>query len=223
MKKLLILAALVMMAGSAVARERHERQHPRVQLGVRAGVFSQDMVLSTPMITTDAQLGWNAAFVSRIRIMAVGKGSLSMGLYLQPEIIYSQNGYRMQEMQKVKYSEESIKYQPKGSVVKTSMRDVDVPVLLSFQIAVIRIQAGPVFNVMHKTPTKSGNVDVTSIRPTVGYGVGASVDIWKGLVLDGRFNGNFKKVQNNIKMGDTVYDSVKGSLSSWSVGLSWLF
>ncbi len=201
MKRVLVLAAFAVMAGTVSAQ--------RVQLGVRAGVFSQDMELTKSDIMTDSQLGWNAAFVSRIRITAIGKGSFGMGLYLQPEIVYSQNGYKMQE--------------PGEDVTKISMRDVDIPVLLSFQLAVVRVQAGPVFNVMHKTPTQRGNVDFTSIRPTIGYALGASVDIWKGLVLDGRYNGNFKKMQDHIKMGDTIYDGVKASLSSWSLGLSYLF
>lgn len=218
MRKLLILAVVALMAGTVSAQ--------RVQFGVRAGVFSQDMELKfsdAAHIMSDAKLGWSAAFVSRVRITAIGSGAFSMGLYLQPEVVYSQNGYKMQKMKEVDLSDGSKTWRPDGSVVKVSMRDVDIPVMLSFQLAIIRLQAGPVFNVMHKTPAKRGDVDVMSIRPTVGYSFGASVDIFGGLVLDGRYNGNFKKMKNNIQMGDKVFDSVKASLSSWSVGLSWLF
>ncbi len=210
MKKLLILAAIILSAGSAAAQQKNDRQSPRVQFGLRAGVFSQDIQLKKMSeIMTDAKLGWNAAFVARLRLTAVGTNTFGLGLYLQPEVVYSQNNYKIQ---------------PKGGeVTRISLRDVDVPVLLSFQIAIVRIQAGPVFNVMHKTPTESGEADFSSIRPTVGYAVGASIDIFKGLVLDGRFNGNFKQMQDNIKMGDEVYDGIKSSLSSWSLGLSYLF
>ena len=213
MKRLLTVALAAMLAGSAAAQ--------RVQLGVRAGVFSQDMELTMSDIMTDAQLGWNAAFVSRIRITAVGRSSFGMGLYLQPEIVYSQNNYKMQEAAVPPSGGNPGK--PAGKVTKVSMRDVDIPVLLSFQIAIVRLQAGPVFNVMHKTPTQKGNADMTSIRPTVGFGLGASVDIWGGLVLDGRYNGNFKKLKNNIQQNGFDPEDIKGSLSSWSVGLSWLF
>ncbi len=201
---------MVLMAGSAAAQQAQWAH--RVQMGVRAGVFSQDMELVQSDIATDAVLGWNAALVSRILLTPVGVNSsvsFDMALYVQPEIVYSQNSYKMQP--------------PGGKVSRINMQDIDVPILLSFQVAIVRIQAGPVFNLMHKTPTKEGDLDFSSIRPTVGFGVGASVDIWKGFVLDGRYNGQFKKLQDNIKMGDKPAQSGTATLSSWSLGLSYLF
>jgi hypothetical protein len=227
MKKLLFFVAAVLLAGTITAQ-------PRVQMGVRAGIFSQDLELAAgdfvnPDIDTSApnfeqgsnidhyntegRMGFNLAVVSRVRLTEVGRGALGLGFFLQPEVIYSQNSYKMQYTSKIEGN---------GSVVKIRMQSVDIPVLLSAKVSIVRVQAGPVFNVMYKTEPVKGNISFIAERPSVGYSVGASVDIFGGMSIDGRYNGQFKDLRNNIKAGNKVYDSVKGSLSSWSVGLSWL-
>lgn len=208
-KRFLTIALAVMLAGTVAAQ--------RVQLGVRGGVFSQDMELKLSDIAgmdniqTDARMGFHAAVVARVRLTAVGSGAIGLGLYLQPEVIYSQNTYKIQTSG--------------GSTpAKIKMQSVDIPVLLSFKVSIIRVQAGPVFNVMQKSPSNRSEIDLMTMKPTVGYSLGASVDIWGGLVLDGRFNGQFKELKNNLRTeNEGVYESVKGSLSSWSLGLAWLF
>ena len=213
----------------------------RVQLGVRAGVFSQDLELragdfarhdangnpvldaeNNPIIDrylTESRLGFHVAVASRIRITALGSGRLEMGLYFQPEVVYTQHNYKMQ---RVSDSEGD------GPVAKIRMQSVDIPVLVSFKISIVRAQAGPVFTVFNRYTTISNDISFFEpSRPLIGWTVGASIDIVGGLVLDGRYTGQFKDVRSSITSGtgDTAmtYNNVRGSLSSWSVGLSYMF
>jgi hypothetical protein len=211
MKKRVVVAVLtalmVVSAGSAVAQKG-------VQFGVRGGLFSQNMqlklgdALGLGDADTKAKMGWNAALVSRVRIVGFGSGVLGAGLFLQPEIIYSQN---------------SIKIEPvKGFEASFKMQSIDIPVLLSAKVSIVRVQLGPVFNVMHKTPSNLADFNIMVQKPAVGYAVGASVDLGS-LVIDGRYNGQFKELQNSLKAGGNVYDSVRSNLSSWSVGVGLMF
>lgn len=207
MKRILALAAIVMIAGTAAAQ--------RVQFGVRAGVFSQDMELTAADLNganliTDARMGFHVALVSRVRLMDIGTGAAEMGLFLQPEIVFSQNRYRMQ-------------LAGDNPITRIRMQSVDIPVLLSFKLSLFRIHAGPVVNAIYKTNTIRESGGLTSLKPSVGYAIGGSVDIFSGLVLDARFYGQLKKLTNSIQTGGETFNSVRGSLSSWSVGLSWLF
>lgn len=207
MKKVSILAALLLLAGTLSAQV--------VQLGARVGVFSQDMEMkfgeNPNNILTDSKLGFNAAIVTRVRLVAIGHGAVGLGLYLQPEVLYSQNTYK-------------IKTDNDSPAAKIKMQSVDIPVMLSFKVSIVRVQAGPVFNVMQKSPSNQHNVELMMLKPTVGYTLGASIDIFGGLVLDGRYNGQFKELKNNLNVEDMNFsESVRSSLSSWSLGLSWLF
>lgn len=206
-KRLLILTLAVFVSGAVAAQ--------RVQLGVRAGIFSQDMELrltdAVPNILTDARLGFHLAAVARIRLAAIGTGVAGMGFYLQPEIVYSQNSYR-------------VKTSNSAPSARVRLQTIDVPVLASFKVSIVRIQAGPVFNAMNNSPSNSDNVELMWKKPMIGYALGVSVDIIGGLVVDGRFNGQFNELRNNLAVKDqSIDESVRGSLSSWAIGVSWLF
>lgn len=206
----LAVVLTVVVAGQASAQKR-------IELGARAGLNSQDISFgdrdrAEAGFAADSRLGWHVAAVSRIKLVGGGGSLLGIGLFAQPEIVFSQNNYKIQ---------------PTGeSASKVRMQSVDIPLLLSLKVSIARVQLGPVFNVMNKFETTKGNVNMTPLRPSVGYAIGASVDIFGGLVLDGRYHGEFKKLKNSIRnsdSGDTLADGIKGSLSSWSIGVSWLF
>jgi hypothetical protein len=200
---MILTALLVVSAGSAVAQKG-------VQIGVRGGMFSQNMELKLADAFTkgNAKMGWNAGLVSRIRVVGFGSGVLGAGLFLQPEVLYSQNTIKVEPIQ--------------GFEAQFKMQTVDIPVLLSVKVSIVRVQVGPVFNVMHKSPSNLADFDISVQKPTTGYAVGASIDLGK-LVIDGRYNGQFKELQNSLKAGGNVYDSIKGNLSSWSLGLGLMF
>lgn len=227
MKKALLISAVALVV-AMVAGTGEASAQARVQLGVRAGITSQDLDLTDvdfvnstteeiDHFSTDSRFGFHAAVVSRIRLTALGRGALGLGLFFQPEVIYSQNNYKIQK----NGVDEHGNNEP---VSKIRMQSVDVPLLLSGKLSIIRVQAGPVINVLYKTSSVKGDIDMTATkRPAVGYSLGVSVDVFGGFVIDGRYNGQFNRLKNHIEDGDTVYEGVRGSLSSWAVGLSWLF
>ncbi len=232
MKRVFLLALAVLPA--ALAGIENAAAQARVELGVRAGITSQDLSFGNfinPDIdtelpdfepgsnidhfSTDTRIGFHAAIVSRIRLTAVGSGALGFGLFLQPEVVYSQNNFKIQKLDGNR--------NPAGGVSTIRMQSVDIPLMLSLKVSIVRVQAGVVFNAVYKNTGTKGDVGIVPIKPTMGYTAGLSVDIFGGLVLDGRYYGQFKQLQNRIQAGETVYRSVRASLSSWSVGLAWLF
>jgi hypothetical protein len=226
MKKLLLITAAVLAMTCVAQTVTAQSSLRRVQLGLRAGVFMQDLELQRgdfirndgsgiiDRYATEGRVGFNVALASRIRITALGRGALEMGLFFQPEIIYSQNNYKIQRTSEVDGD---------GPVSSIRLQSVDIPVLLSLKVSIVRARVGPVFNVFYRNSTLSNNIYFTPLKPVVGWTVGASVDIVGGLVLDGRYTGQFKDLKNHIQSGDTIYDSVRGSLTSWSIGLSYMF
>ncbi len=207
MKKLLFVVCALMVAAAASAQ--------RVEMGVRAGISSQDLQLKASDVMTESKMGWHLAAVSRLRLVGFGDGLLGAGLFLQPEIVYSQNGYRMQEDRR----SDDVVARSSGRI---RMQTVDIPVLLSLKVSIVRVQAGPVFNVLNNYSSVSGNLELDPSRSSVGYALGASVDIG-AFTLDGRYHGEFKELKNSIRDGGTTVESVRGSLSSWSLGLAILF
>ncbi len=207
MRKVLLLALAVVLTGMSTI-ERAAAQ--RIELGARAGISSQNLNMKFDGLSDmKAKVGWHLAAVSRLKLVGFGGDILGAGLFLQPEIVFTQNNTKVTGDT---YSS------------KLRMQSIDIPVLLSLKVSIVRLQAGPVFNVMNKYSTLSGTeVLVPVSRPVVGYGLGLSVDIIGGLVIDGRYQGEFGKLKNSVNSGEGLRPSVKGSLSSWSVGLAWLF
>ena len=185
----------------------------KFELGVRAGVASQNLDMKFDGLQdAKARLGWHLAAVSRIRIVGFGDGFLGAGLFFQPELVYSQNNYKM-----------SVAIPGMGNAsLKTRMKTVDVPLLLSLKVSVARVQAGPVFNLMNNMTSVGGDLKWNARRSPVGYALGASVDLG-ALVIDGRYHGEFKKLESNIDSGSNLHQSVKNSLSSWSIGVGLMF
>ncbi len=233
MKKILLLALAVLLTGVA-GIEKVAAQ--RVELGVRVGITSNDLSLTSgdfintaidteipgfepgsniDRFSTDTRIGFHAALVSRIRLVEIGRSIVGLGLFLQPELVYTQNKFKIQKLDKNGH--------PEGKSSSMTMQSVEVPLMLSLKVSIVRVQAGPVFNAVYKNTEESGDIGIVPIKPTIGYTAGISVDIIGGLVIDGRYNGQFKQFKNRIQAGETVYSSVRASLSSWSLGLSWLF
>ena len=194
-----------------------------VQFGVRGGISMQNMdypqsalIGEYGELQSEGRIGFHVGLLSRIRLFGVGAGAMGMGLYLQPEIIYTQSRYGM-AMTSMGLERGSV-----GS--KIQMQTLDVPVMLSFKVSIVRIGLGPTFKVLEKTVSKNANVDISSIRPTVGYTFGASIDLGRHFLVDARYLGQFKKVSQSIAVGKDVTGSdLKGRLSGWSVSAGVVF
>jgi hypothetical protein len=206
MKKVLILAAVMAVALTVGTTNTATAQ--RFQLGARAGIGSQNLKLNEAGTEAKTRLGWHLAAVSRIRVVGFGDGLLGAGLFFQPEVVYSQN---------------NLKLKRGGESSKVNMQRLDIPLLLSVKASIVRVQAGPVFNLMNNFTSSNGNMELKPWgRSAVGYAVGASVDLL-GVTIDGRYHGEFKQLKNSIKNGGTWREGIEGSLSSWSLGVGIMF
>lgn len=213
MKKVLLIAlAAVLTIGAA-----GEAAAQKFEFGLRAGVASQNLDMKFDGLQdAKARLGFHAAAVGRIRLLGSGS-TMGLGLYLQPEVVYSQNNAKGK----------LLTVNPMGNSipadVKVRMQTIDIPLLVSVKIAFARIQAGPVFNLMNNFSSVEGNLEFTNLRRSpVGYALGASVDVGP-VVIDGRYHGDFGKLKSDIKGGDSLVEGVKGSVSSWSLGVGFMF
>ena len=168
MRKVLLTLLLVAVAASAAA----QRPRTRVEWGVIGGINIPDY--STNMDATDVKnkLGWQAGIVT-----AVNFGAFAV----EPQILYVRQGLRIR---------------PEGEKeINLKSNSIDVPVLASFRLLhPVRIYAGPVYTVMNDSKQKSGGdlLDFGRVRPSVSYTVGAGVVLIRHLLIDLRYNGQFR-------------------------------
>lgn len=168
MRKVLLTLLLVAVAASAAA----QRPRTRVEWGVIGGINIPDY--STNMDATDVKnkLGWQAGIVT-----AVNFGAFA----IEPQILYVRQGLHIR---------------PAGETeINLKSNSIDVPVLASFRLLhPVRIYAGPVFTVMNDSKQKSGGdlLDFGRVRPSVSYTVGAGVVLIRHLLIDLRYNGQFR-------------------------------
>jgi hypothetical protein len=98
------------------------------------------------------------------------------------------------------------------------MQTVDVPILLSLKVSLVRVQAGPVFNLMNNFNTTDGALKLDDpTRNPVGFAAGVSIDLGP-LVIDGRYHGDFKDMSFKGDWGEQ-----KSRFSSWSAGVGLMF
>ena len=133
--------------------------------------------------TIDSKVSFGAALQFRLNI---GK---SFGI--QPEIAYS-------------YSTLKLKGTESKTTIKAESNLVQFPLLISFRIAMFRINFGPVFTLMdNPTYQLADTADDTikpmflgKLNPTITYAAGISVKFSKRLFIDVRYTGQFKDSQN---------------------------
>lgn len=176
----------------------------KYELGARAGLSSQNMDLPADYTDAKARLGWHLAAVGRVRLIGFGDGLVGAGLFLQPEVVYTQS---------------NIKAKSAGESKKFTMKTIDVPLLLSAKISIARVHAGPVFNLMNNFGASDGKLDIHTRRPAVGFVLGAGVK-FLGLEWDARYHGDFDKMKFN---GAENWNDVRSRFSSWSVGVGMMF
>lgn len=204
MKRALLLALAVALTIGVAAPKASAQGF---ELGVRAGVGSQNLDMNfSGLKDAKSKLGWNLAAVSRIRLLGIGDGLLGAGLYFQPEVVYSQNNLKGERVGG-----------DMAAPTKIRMQMVDVPLLLSLKVSLVRVQAGPVFNLMNNFKTVDGSMEFLPLRPAVGYALGASVDLL-GLTVDARYHGEFNKMSFKGEWAD-----IKSRFSSWSLGVGIMF
>ena len=192
MRKVLLTLLLVAVAASAAA----QRPRTRVEWGVIGGINIPDY--STNMDATDVKnkLGWQAGIVT-----AVNFGAFAV----EPQILYVRQGLRIR---------------PEGEKeINLKSNSIDVPVLASFRLLhPVRIYAGPVFTVMNDSKQKSGGdlLDFGRVRPSVSYTVGAGVVLIRHLLIDLRYNGQFRSKHDVVLPDGRQLDKLR----TYNVALS---
>ena len=161
----LLFAAIA--AGAAAQRPR-----ARVEWGVVGGINIPDY--TTNMSGTDVKnkLGWQAGITTAVNLGAFA---------IEPQILYVRQGLRIRP--------------EGGSEINLKSNSIDVPVLASLRLLnPVRIYAGPVFTVMNDCKQKSGGdlLDFGRVRPSVSYTVGAGIVLMRHLLIDLRYNGQFR-------------------------------
>ena len=194
MRKLVLTLMLVGAVWGASA----QRPRTMVEWGVIGGINVPDY--TTNMDATDIRnkLGWQAGIVTAVKFGA---------LAVEPQILYVRQGLRIRP--------------EGGEELNLKSNSIDVPVLASFRLLnPLRIYAGPVFTVMNDCKQKSGGdlLDFGRIRPSVSYTVGAGVMLLRHLLIDVRYNGQFRSKHDVVLPDGRRLDKLRTYNVALSVG-----
>ena len=184
-----------------------------IEFGVKAGINTENIDIVHPssgafILSTDAKVGYQVGIMSRV--------NLAM-FHIQPELLYNMHRYSMYAT--AKDSDERTK-----SDVR--INTMEVPVLLGMRLLMLRVNAGPVFNVMTDTSVKNGSAghSVMTTRPSVSYMLGVGLDLGK-LNLDVRYNGQFSRSEQSILIPSTDPQGkdYKVKIRTWMFSIGYMF
>ena len=169
---------LTLLLGGAVLSAAAQKPRARVEWGVIGGINIPDYTTNMKAADVKNKLGWQAGIVTAVNLGAFA---------VEPQILYVRQGLRIR---------------PEGAKeINLKSNSIDVPVLASFRLLKpVRIYAGPVFTVMNDCKQKSGGdlLDFGRVRPTMSYTVGAGVKLLGHLLVDLRYNGQFKSKKDVV-------------------------
>ncbi|MBK7870594.1 MAG: PorT family protein [Saprospiraceae bacterium] len=101
---------------------------------------------------------------------------------------------------------------------------VDIPVLLGYKFGPLRLMAGPEGHIFIDSASDLfdfQDYDQKFDNLTLSWLAGAGLDIWN-LMLDVRYEGNFKKYGDHIRFGDQQFDFAD-TPSRWTFSVGFLF
>ena len=181
-----------------------------VDFGIKAGVNTANFDLNKSNIgdnfkvLNDSRTGYHAGVFMRLNFLS---------FHIQPEFLYNWNSYKMEMWARGSNVDE---------ISKVKVQTLEVPVLAGLDILFLRLNAGPVFNLMNKTSV-SGHVvdDVEVTKPSVGFAAGLGIDLMK-FSIDVRYNGQFSRSKNRITIEQDSYD-FKSNFQGWTFSLGYRF
>lgn len=172
MNRKLFFAVLLLAATACLSAEAQRRPRVRVEWGVLGGLNVLDYATSDSKFDIENKLGWQLGITTAIDFGAVA---------IEPQILYMRQGLRVR---------------PEGErQVNLRSNSIDVPVFASLRLLrPVRIYAGPVFTVMNDCRQKSGGdlLAFGRIRPSVSFSAGVGVLLLRHMLVDVRYNGQFK-------------------------------
>ncbi len=179
-----------------------------IKFGLKFGIQGQSATMKEvftdlPGLYSSGKLGYHFGAMARISLPVV---------YFQPELVYGINRFSIQEG-----SQSSLSY---------NTRNLDVPVLVGTKFSIVRVFAGPVFNLLTETKIKgagAGNDFTTRFRrSTVGFQLGAGVEIAKKLNIDIRYGGQFKRPVQEITFNN-VTQEIRTGVNAWQINVGYFF
>ncbi len=194
MRKTIVFLFCLLAALSASA----QRPRTRVEWGVLGGVNVPDYSTSDDYGSIKNKLGWHLGIMTAVKvgIMAV-----------EPQILYVRQGLRIRTAD--------------GESLNLRSNSIDVPVLASLRLLhPVRIYAGPVFTVMNDCKRKSGGdlLDFGRIRPTMSYTIGAGVVVMRHMLVDLRYNGQFRSKHDVVLPDGSELDKLRTYNVALSIG-----
>ena len=188
---------ITLLLGACVWPALAQRPRTRVEWGVIGGINVPDYTTNMSKTDVKNKLGWQAGIVTAVNLGAFA---------IEPQILYVRQGLRIK---------------PEGAKeINLKSNSIDVPVLVSLRLLrPFRFYAGPVFTVMNDCKQKSGGdlLDFGRVRPTMSYTVGAGVKLLGHMLIDLRYNGQFKGKEDVVlpdgrvmELGKTVCKTSSG-------------
>lgn len=194
LRKIVLILFLAAVAWSAAA----QRPRTRVEWGVIGGINVPDYTTSMSKADVKDKMGWQVGIVTALNLGAIA---------VEPQLLYVRQGLRIR---------------PEGlPEVNVKSKSIDVPVLVSLRLLnPFRIYAGPVFTVMNDCKRKSGGdlLDFGRVRPTLSYTVGAGVVVLRHLLIDLRYNGQFRGKHDVLLNDDVKLPEIRSYNVALSVG-----
>jgi opacity protein-like surface antigen len=180
----------------------------QVKFGIKAGV-STDFPYSSQELIGDgvdlvledlenAQWGFQGGAFLRA---AFG------GFYVQPELLIATATNTLT-------LEGTVDGQPFNEVLDQKFTKLNIPVMLGFKLAFLRIHAGPAASILFSDPEELTDVKATYNKATFGYQAGVGFDLFERLTFDIRYEGNLSKFGEEVEIsGETfTFDDRSSSL-----------
>lgn len=160
----------------------------RTEWGVVAGVYYPAAKFS--MGDSAAKLKCNAGVAAGMHMGLRIVGILG----IQPEILYY-------------YNKMTIDDQKANFTTEIKCNTVQVPLLVSLKLGLVRLNAGPVFTLVDNPAyldRKGEKVLFGRLYPTVSYAAGVSCCLFNHLLIDARVGSGFKSVENCLSYDAAV-------------------
>lgn len=194
-RKFVLTLFLAAIAVSAAA----QRPRTRLEWGVLGGINVPDYTTNMTKADVKNKMGWQVGITTAVDLGIIG---------IEPQILYVRQGIRIL---------------PEGlsEELNVKSRSVDVPILVSLRLLKpFRVYAGPVFTVLNDCKRKSGDdlLDFGRVRPTLSYTVGAGVVLLRHLLIDVRYNGQFRGKPDVALPNDVMLPEIRSYNVALSVG-----
>jgi opacity protein-like surface antigen len=199
MKKFIVIILAVVLAAPL---------YSQVNFGIKAGFStdfpykSQDLVDGgVDLVLEDlenAQWGFQGGLFMRA---AFG------GFFVQPELLIATATNTLT-------LEGTVDGDPFNEVLDQKFTKLNIPVMVGFKVAFLRLQAGPAASILFTDPKELTDVKATYNKATFGYQAGLGFDLFKKLTVDVRYEGNLSKFGEEVEIsGETfAFDDRSSSL-----------